>query len=309
MPSRLNNRNYNRQHRIRGQPREPSPAPLPDPPLTGPDGPEESADDPELNWYYGQDAGGFEVTFGKHRGKDLNELPYSYLKWCSSNLLDARALRSAIEKYSEGLKQWLSDGNYGELAVPIGRTYKGQALKKCRDKEWMQWLVDRAPPALKERHELFFLAIAVWLANPPHQLAHRDIGESLSKSKYQDDLNLDLEEGEEFDDDANENGDLEGFVEPDEDEESEEKSDSEGDDSDGEEGQSTSGSSHSDDDESDEESGTLPSGVEDDNSEKSHSMPASGIKRKRSIVLDSDLEEDYERTSAHGQWIFPPPLA
>jgi hypothetical protein len=89
MPSRLNNRNYNRQHRIRGQPREPSPAPLPDPPLTGPDGPEESADDPELNWYYGQDAGGFKVTFGKHRGKDLNELPYSYLKWCSSNLLDA----------------------------------------------------------------------------------------------------------------------------------------------------------------------------------------------------------------------------
>ncbi|KAJ3530039.1 hypothetical protein NMY22_g8744 [Coprinellus aureogranulatus] len=299
MTGHPNNRNYNRQHHIRGQPREPSPPPLVDPPLMGPDGPEDPKDDPKLNWYYGQDAGGFVLTFGKHKGKALKEVPYSYLKWCMANLERARSLRSAIQKYDGGLKKWIAEGNYGEVVVPVGRTYKGMPLKKCRDKEWMKWLVQKSLPTFKERHELFFLAIDGWLKNPPHQLAKRDIGESLAKTKYYDDLNLDLEEGEEFDDsDADENGNLAGFIEPDT-EETGEESQSGAAESEEEEEFETEDSCSSDESGQGEDESTAQSDNENDEDRNPTPPPITPLKRKRNIVLDSDSEPEFDRTSAY----------
>lgn len=69
------------------------------------------------------------------------------------------------------------------------------------------------------QHAVFFLAIDEWIKHPRHQDAIRDIGVSLSSSRYEDDSNL--EQGEEYDDeDADEvdaKGNLKNFIVSDDD--------------------------------------------------------------------------------------------
>ncbi|EAU90734.1 hypothetical protein CC1G_04003 [Coprinopsis cinerea okayama7 len=237
---RLNRRHYNLKHKTAAQraaePREKSPAPLGVGPLPdgGPFGGPGDPNDPEYNpdhplyWRFGTNAGGMILRMKKHYGERMNNVPYKYLKWCYKNLKFALTFRKAFEAYDKGLRNWIQElGGYGDILVPIGKTYKGLPLKECRDKEWMEWLMEKMTPAYKEDHEIFFLAIKVWLENPNHQGVKRDVGESLAKSRFRDEhwllspdeYDLDLAEdlnvipctlediGE-----VDEHGNLEGFI-------------------------------------------------------------------------------------------------
>ncbi|TEB33145.1 hypothetical protein FA13DRAFT_1790191 [Coprinellus micaceus] len=158
-----------------------------------------------------------ELPYRAYYGKKINEVPLAYLKWCYNKRQYAvRCIRSAYEVYYQGLREWVLDSNYGEIVVPMGHTYKGERLRKCRDNQWMRWLRGRTSGKTKEKRDVFFLAVDEWIKHPRHQNAIRDIGELLPRTKYEDDL--DLEEGEYEDRDADEvdeQGNLKGFVVPD----------------------------------------------------------------------------------------------
>lgn len=69
-----------------------------------------------------------------------------------ANLFSTKTVfRSAYEVYYQGLREWVLDGNYGEIVVPMGHTYNGEPLRKCRDNQWMRWLRGRTSGKTKEK--------------------------------------------------------------------------------------------------------------------------------------------------------------
>ncbi|RDB29800.1 hypothetical protein Hypma_013876 [Hypsizygus marmoreus] len=191
---------------IRKGDRAPTPPILHDPIVDNDDSEDESSSaNDELEWYYGENAGGYVLNFGKHKGQVLHNTSISYLYWCYKNFNPNHSLIGAFELYHEGLEEYAKT-HYAEFVVPFGRKHQGKRIAKCRDKDWLLWTTTRK--ALTDKYPIFFVAVQYWLENPRHQGVKRDIGELLRCSEYEDDLEL-AEETEDSDEDALNESDIE----------------------------------------------------------------------------------------------------
>ncbi|KAK0474084.1 hypothetical protein IW261DRAFT_1651790 [Armillaria novae-zelandiae] len=144
-----------------------------------------------------------------------NETPMGYLHYivnkCNWYTKDVHSLGlfDAIGIYFEGLMEYAED-HYVEFIVPgFSRKHRGKRLQQCRDKPWMEWTTTR--PDLTQKYIVYFTAVRYLLDNPRHYTANRDIGELLSVTQYEDDLDLVEEDDDEYeinsiinDDDAEE---------------------------------------------------------------------------------------------------------
>ncbi|KAK0474109.1 hypothetical protein IW261DRAFT_584318 [Armillaria novae-zelandiae] len=93
-----------------------------------------------------------------------------------------------------GLMEYAKD-HHAEFIVPgFSRNHRGKRLQQCRDKPWMEWTTKR--PGLTQKYIVYFTAVRYLLDNPRHCTANRDIGEFLSATQYEDDLDLALEDDE-----------------------------------------------------------------------------------------------------------------
>ncbi|KAK0474098.1 hypothetical protein IW261DRAFT_1569118 [Armillaria novae-zelandiae] len=150
--------------------------------------PQEDIDnDPEaFAWYEGPQGEGFTVPFQfkKYPNRPVNETPMEYLHYivnkCNWYTKDIHwAFFDAIGTYFEG----------------FSRKHRGKRLQQCRDKPWMEWTTKR--PDLTQKYIVYFTAVRYLLDNPRHYTANRDIGELLSATQYEDDLDL-VEEDDEY---------------------------------------------------------------------------------------------------------------
>ncbi|KAK0474078.1 hypothetical protein IW261DRAFT_1610698 [Armillaria novae-zelandiae] len=170
--------------------------------------PQEDIDnDPEaFAWYDGPQGGGFTVPFQfkKYPNRPVNETPMGYLHYivnkCNWYTKDIHwAFFDAIGTYFEGLMEYAED-HYAEFIIPgFLRKHRGKRLQQCRDKPWMEWTAKR--PDLTQKYTVYFTAVQCLLDNPRHYTANRDIGELLSATQYEDDLDL-VEEDDEYDIDS-----------------------------------------------------------------------------------------------------------
>ncbi|KAJ3750095.1 hypothetical protein DFH05DRAFT_1518254 [Lentinula detonsa] len=142
--------------------------------------------------------GGLRAHFGQHHR--ICELSSRSLEWYIVNYDTHSAIgqrfKDALDEYYYGLEAYMHKlDNYKHFIVPFGKTYRGLKIYQVRDKEWFRWI--KWTPALKkyrEEYRLFFTAIHLWLKNPRHYEHSRDIGELLSRTEYQDDLDLNWNE-------------------------------------------------------------------------------------------------------------------
>ncbi|EAU90706.2 hypothetical protein CC1G_03975 [Coprinopsis cinerea okayama7 len=169
-------------------------------------GGEGDADDPEFNhkhglyFYFGQEAGGFQMPWGIHRGKRMHDVPYSYLMWCFINLTLARSFRAAFVRYRAGLIEYaerLQERNYRDFVVPLGKKHRGKKIFQVRDIKWMKWLqkpIGRRKE-LREKFDVFFRALDLYLKYGRRRYeATRDIGQLLKDEEYGDDELTDEED-------------------------------------------------------------------------------------------------------------------
>ncbi|KAJ7757519.1 hypothetical protein B0H16DRAFT_1721250 [Mycena metata] len=188
--------------------------PLNDPPFV------DAEDKAFWGWYYNPDAGGMELPFPKYRGQPMHSVDIPYLEFCATKT-KRRDFVDAFEKYHAGLLGLIEgEGRYDyeEFRVPFGRSIEqDKPLRKCRDQKWLRWCAKKQ--FLLDKHPLFFLAVDRWLAKPQKFERTRDVGELLSASQYEDELNLTASEAldtydleHEFDSDEDSDGNLRGFV-------------------------------------------------------------------------------------------------
>lgn len=78
-------------------------------------------------------ASGIIIHFGKHKGKDLEDVPASYLLWLYKEVkqLDFH-IRAYIEKNMNGIKKQIEDGNRGLMGNQEDKT-RDYDLKKTVD--------------------------------------------------------------------------------------------------------------------------------------------------------------------------------
>ncbi|KAK0462753.1 hypothetical protein IW261DRAFT_175489 [Armillaria novae-zelandiae] len=166
--------------------------------------PQEDIDnDPEaFAWYEGPQGGGSTVPFQfkKYPNRPVNETPMGYLHYivnkCNWYTKDIHwAFFDAIGIYFEGLMEYAED-HYAEFIVPgFSRKHRGKRLQQCRDEPWMEWTTKR--PGLTHKYIVYFTAVRYLLDNLRHYTANRDIGELLSVTRHEDDLDL-VEEDDEY---------------------------------------------------------------------------------------------------------------
>ncbi|KAK0430747.1 hypothetical protein EV421DRAFT_1912566 [Armillaria borealis] len=158
--------------------------------------PQEDIDnDPKaFAWYEGPQGGGFTVSyqFKKYRNRPVNETPMGYLHYivdkCNEYTKNIHsAFFDAIDEYFEGLMEYAMN-HYAEFVIPFGTKHRGKRLQQCRDKPWMQWTTRK--PSLTKKYTVYFTAVRYFLDDPRHYTANRDIGELLSATEYEDDLDL-----------------------------------------------------------------------------------------------------------------------
>ncbi|SJL15254.1 uncharacterized protein ARMOST_18742 [Armillaria ostoyae] len=153
-------------------------------------------------WYEGPHGGGFTVPyqFKKYPNRPVNETPMGYLHYivdkCSSYTKDFHSgFFDAIDTYFEGLMEYARD-HYAEFIVPgFSKKHQGKRLQECRDKPWMEWTTKK--PYLTQKYTVYFTAVRYFLDDTQHYTANRDIGELLSTTEYEDDLDL-VEEDDEY---------------------------------------------------------------------------------------------------------------
>ncbi|PBK67184.1 hypothetical protein ARMSODRAFT_959339 [Armillaria solidipes] len=145
-------------------------------------------------WYEGPQGGGFTVPyqFKKYRNRPVNETPMGYLHFivdkCNEYTKNIHsAFFDAIDAYFEGLMEYAMN-HYAEFVIPFGTKHRGKRLQQCRDKPWMQWTTRK--PSLTKKYTVYFTAVRYFLDDPRHYTANRDIGELLSATEYEDDLDL-----------------------------------------------------------------------------------------------------------------------
>ncbi|KIK71277.1 hypothetical protein GYMLUDRAFT_324907 [Collybiopsis luxurians FD-317 M1] len=147
------------------------------------------------DWFSGGTGGGLAAHFGEPLR--INEFSSRRLEWLVKNYRSStstgKQFRQALDKYYEGLKQFMKESHYYRyFIVPFGKTYKGKKLDQVLDKGWLRWIVKKKN--LQERFPLFLAAVKLWLANPRQYEQTRDIGEFLGGTEYEDDLGLDQDD-------------------------------------------------------------------------------------------------------------------
>ncbi|PBK95790.1 hypothetical protein ARMGADRAFT_748736 [Armillaria gallica] len=173
-----------------------------------------------FTWYEGPHGGGFTVPyqFKKYPNRPVNETPMGYLHYivdkCSSYTKDIHsAFFEAIDTYFEGLKEYARD-HYAEFIVPgFAKKHRGKRLQECRDKPLMEWTTKK--PYLTQKYTVYFTAVQYFLDDTQHYIANRDIGELLSTTEYEDDLDF-VKEDDEYE--------MNSFINDDTEEEHEENS-------------------------------------------------------------------------------------
>ena len=69
----------------RRYPRSATPPPIKDPIVENDEENDSDGENGNFDWYYGADAGGMILNFGKNRGQRINQTSISYLYWCFRN--------------------------------------------------------------------------------------------------------------------------------------------------------------------------------------------------------------------------------
>ncbi|KAK0474119.1 hypothetical protein IW261DRAFT_1569176 [Armillaria novae-zelandiae] len=164
---------------------------------------EDINNDPEaFTWYEGPRGGGFTIPFQfkKYPNRPVNETPMEYLHYivnkCNWYTKDIHwAFFDAIGTYFEGLMEYAEDHYAAFIVLGFSRKHRGKRLQQCREKPWMKWTTER--PDLTQKYIVYFTAVRYLLDNPQHYTANRDIGELLSVTRYEDDLDL-VEEDDEY---------------------------------------------------------------------------------------------------------------
>ncbi|KAH6915662.1 hypothetical protein BKA70DRAFT_1253388 [Coprinopsis sp. MPI-PUGE-AT-0042] len=204
--------------------RAPSPPAL-GPLAEGPFGGRDDPDDPEFNedhelyWMYGERAGGWEFDFGKHRGQKVYLTSWSYLKFQYQRCTEATGWRfnpfiEAFERFRDGIFSWIAT-NYDDYVIPRGK-HQGKRVYQCL-KGWMEYILRMVTPPTSHiwrqyatKNDLLLLAIQYKLAHPHRQNVKRDIGESLSATKWYDEQDLlhgddgDFEDPDEYEEEEGE---------------------------------------------------------------------------------------------------------
>ncbi|KAK0460054.1 uncharacterized protein EV420DRAFT_1534808 [Desarmillaria tabescens] len=157
-------------------------------------------------WYEGPQGGGFTVPpqFKKYPNRPVNETPIGYLYFivdkCSARTKNIHsAFFEAIDVYFEGLMEY-AKVHYAEFIIPFGMKHRGKRLQQCRDKPWMEWTTTK--PSLTQKYPIYFTAVRYFLADKRHYNVTRDIGELLSATEYEDDLDLKEVQEREGDDES-----------------------------------------------------------------------------------------------------------
>ncbi|PPQ79437.1 hypothetical protein CVT25_002707 [Psilocybe cyanescens] len=145
--------------------------------------------DHELYWAYGEWAGGWRFNFGKHSGKQINEVPYTYLRYCQANCPNRWEFQNAVEKYINGLVAEV-DKCYGDFLVPFGDTHKGKCIKQCFDKRWLIWLLEKTDQEFQDTYDIFFMAIRRFLENARVGGVWVDIGDPMALISDEDEDDL-----------------------------------------------------------------------------------------------------------------------
>ncbi|KAF7984806.1 hypothetical protein HWV62_11818 [Athelia sp. TMB] len=153
--------------------------------------------DASYDWYWGDDAGGYTLDFGKYAGKRLREVRLGYLLWCRENLSYKRGFVAAFDGYHAGLQARVAE-DYARFVVPFGAKHRGKMIGGCRDKDWFRWTLRHR--ALTSRHPLYFEAVKEWLRHPRPHMAVRDVGE-LCVDPREYELDVDVYGGEDEDGD------------------------------------------------------------------------------------------------------------
>ncbi|KAJ3771539.1 hypothetical protein FB446DRAFT_740005 [Lentinula raphanica] len=144
-------------------------------------------DEPFMN---DETGGGLRAHFGERLR--ICDFSSRSLEWYVQNYRSGtdigQRFRSALDKYYQGLENYMHQWhNYENFIVPFGRTYRGLRISQVRDKEWFRWI--QWKDDLKE-YRLFYSAVQLWLRNPRHYELNRDLGDRLSRTEYDDDLDL-----------------------------------------------------------------------------------------------------------------------
>ncbi|KAJ3754276.1 hypothetical protein EV360DRAFT_86995 [Lentinula raphanica] len=144
-------------------------------------------DEPFMN---DETGGGLRAHFGERLR--ICDFSSRSLEWYVENYRSGtdigQRFRSALDKYYKGLENYMHQWhNYENFIVPFGRTYRGLRISQVRDKEWFRWI--QWKDDLKE-YRLFYSAVQLWLRNPRHYELNRDLGDRLSRTEYDDDLDL-----------------------------------------------------------------------------------------------------------------------
>ncbi|KIJ53728.1 hypothetical protein M422DRAFT_25532 [Sphaerobolus stellatus SS14] len=122
-------------------------------------------------WYTSHEAGGIVITFVKHCGEAIRDIPLNYLYWCFRTFSQdnqnnnfsphQRHFLECASRYINGLLLNM-DKYLSEFVVPYGGKYPGKSLKEC-DIGWMRWIIDQDHLVYKE--PLFCIAITGYLCS------------------------------------------------------------------------------------------------------------------------------------------------
>ncbi|KAG6872626.1 hypothetical protein C0993_002044, partial [Termitomyces sp. T159_Od127] len=113
-----------------------------------------------LDWYYGEHAGGYVLSFGKYEGQKIHKTSMNYMDWCKKELKDGPTIH-AIEAFHAGL-QIYAETNCGDLRFPFGK-YKGRKISECPE-SYLSWANNQ--PDLASKYGIFFEALTRWLERP-----------------------------------------------------------------------------------------------------------------------------------------------
>ncbi|RDB30060.1 hypothetical protein Hypma_013911 [Hypsizygus marmoreus] len=157
-----------------------SPPILRDGPSTDDNKPYSEMSREKFPWYYGEDAGGYTLTFGKNRGKKVHETSISYLTYCLG-FEDPIPAHEPIKLFFAGLEEYAKVA-CGELIVPFGFTHQGLKIGEC-DEHWLVWASSQQ--VLTNKYPVLFSAVKLWLERDHSQeVVQQDSGKVINSTKF-----------------------------------------------------------------------------------------------------------------------------
>ncbi|TRM57999.1 hypothetical protein BD626DRAFT_203679 [Schizophyllum amplum] len=167
--------------------------------------------DRSLGWYNHDTAGDFRFPFGNNVGRRVNEVPEWYLVWVQRHLryrTGATEIYDAVKSYVDGMQD-CADEWFAEFIIPCGAQHRGKTLRRCGDRKWLSWVIQRS--WLRQNCPLFVEAVGIWLKSKTGFKAAANRSTFLPPSQYRIDLRDSMpddevvsSDGEEEDEDISE---------------------------------------------------------------------------------------------------------